>query len=236
MKKPHTLTAATAGVMTTAALATAAYGALVVLNRARYGRPQRAPAGARDSLLDRFIPNPEVAEHHHIEVAAPADLVLDTARNMELLKSPIIAAIIKARELALGGTPDSRPHPTRLIEQMQSIGWGILHERPGREIVMGAVTQPWEAAPIFRTIPADQFLGFDEPGYVKIVWTLRADPIDERRSVFHTETRVSTTDAGARRRFRTYWSFVAPGVELIRLAMLRPLKRDAEARVRASGA
>jgi len=72
---------------------------------------------------------------------------------------------------------------------------------------------------------------FAEPGYVKIAWTLRADPVDASRSTFHTETRVSTTDAAARRKFRNYWSFVAPGVEVIRMAMLGPLRRAAEARV-----
>jgi hypothetical protein len=63
------------------------------------------------------------------------------------------------------------------------------------------------------------------------VWTLRVDPVGESRSVFHTETRVCTTDADARNRFRRYWSFVAPGVELIRLVMLQPLKHDAERRM-----
>ena len=66
---------------------------------------------------------------------------------------------------------------------------------------------------------------------MKIVWTLRADPVDETRSTFHTETRACTTDAEARRRFRNYWSFVAPGVEVIRMAMLGPLRRAAEKRV-----
>jgi len=223
------------GVAASAAAAGAGYAALVVLNRARYGTPKRS-AGLNDWLLDRFIPIPEVAEHHQIEIAAPAEVVLSTAKEMELLKSPIIRAIFRARELALGGKPDSRPHPTQLMEQMQSIGWVRLSERPGREIVFGAVTQPWAAAPVFRSIPADQFGGFSEPGYVKIAWTLRADPIDARRSMFHTETRVCTTDQDARTRFRNYWSFVAPGVELIRVAMLRPLKREAEARARASAA
>ena len=63
-----------------------------------------------------------------------------------------------------------------------------------------------------------------------------AEPVDEWRSTFHTETRVATTDAAARERFKTYWSFVQPGVELIRLAMLRPLKRAAEARAKARAA
>jgi hypothetical protein len=214
----------------TAAVAAAGYGTLVVLNRMRYGAKGSTP-GVKDSLLDRFIPDPEVAEHHHIDINAPADVVMSTAREMELLKSPVIRAILKTRELVLGGEPDTRPHPQQMLDQMQSIGWVVLAEKAGREICLGAVTQPWEAAPVFRSIPAEQFRDFAEPGYVKIAWTLRADPIDEHRSAFHTETRVTTTDAAARERFRNYWSFVAPGVQVIRLAMLRPLRRAAEKRV-----
>jgi hypothetical protein len=224
------------GIAVGAAMAAAGYAALVVLNRARYGDAKRFADTAKDSLLDRFIPEPEVLEHHQIAISAPADVVIESAKQLELLKSPVIRAIFKARELALGGEPDTRPHPTTLMEQMQSIGWVVLYERAGREIVFGSVTQPWQAQPIFRSIPADQFKDFSEPGYVKIAWTLRADPVDDAHSIYHTETRVCTTDQEARKRFRNYWSFVAPGVELIRLAMLRPLKQAAESRVRTAAA
>jgi hypothetical protein len=218
------------GLAATAAIASAGYAALVVLNRSRYGNAKGFADAPKDSLLDCFIANAEVAEHHQIDIAAPADVVMATAKELELLKSPIIRAIIRARELALGGQPDTRPHPTALVEQMQSIGWVVLDERPGREIALGAVTQPWVANPTFRSIPAGEFAAFNEPGYVKIAWTLRADPLDRGHSRFHTETRVCTTDADARDRFRTYWSFVAPGVEVIRYAMLRPVRRAAEQR------
>jgi hypothetical protein len=218
------------GLGAAAILAGAAYGGLVIYNRMKYGTPKGSAALGKDSLLDRFIPNPEVAEHHQIVIDAPADLVLSTAKDMHMLDSPIIRAIFKMRELALGGQPDERQHPTDLLAQMQSIGWVVLHEKAGREIVFGCVTQPWMANPVFRSIPPEAYRAFAEPGYVKIVWTLRADPVDDQRSIFYTETRVATTDAEARRRFRNYWSFVAPGVELIRIAMLRPLKKAAEHR------
>lgn len=231
MSTHRTLKAAGVGLAATAAAAAAGYAALVVINRARYGDAKYVEKGAADSMLDRFMPEPEVAEHHHVNIDAPADVVLATAKEMELLRSPMIRAIFKARELALGGEPDERPHPAGLLAQMLSIGWVVLAERAGREVVLGAVTQPWQASPVFRSIPPAEFLGFNEPGYVKIVWTLRADPIDDTHSTFHTETRVATTDAESRGRFRKYWSLVAPGVELIRLAMLRPLKRAAEQRM-----
>ena len=223
-------------VAATAAVAAAGYAALVVFNRAKYGTVKGFAERGKDPLLDRFIPDPEVAEHHQIDINAPADIVMAAAKEMEFLESPVIRAIFKMRELALGGEPDNRDHPTALVDQMQSIGWVVLAERPGREIVFGSVTQPWQATPVFRSIPAGEYLAFAEPGYVKIMWTLRADPIDDARSTFRTDTRVCTTDAAARRRFRNYWSFVAPGVEVIRMAMLRPLKRIAEGRVRAAAA
>lgn len=212
--------------------ASAGYAAMVAWNRVRYGKvsPSRQPCGS--GLLDRFIPDPDVVEHHQIAIDAPADVVVATATQMRLLDSPAIRAIFRLRELAMGGEPDPRPHPSALLEQMRSIGWVVLAERAGREVVLGAVTQPWLAAPVFRSIPAGEFEAFAEPGYVKIVWTLQADPVDETHAVFHTETRVCTTDAAARDRFRNYWSYVAPGVALIRLALLRPLKHEAERRFR----
>lgn len=97
---------------------------------------------------------------------------------------------------------------------------------------MGAVTQPWHADVVFRPLPPSEFAAFSEPDYVKIVWTLRADPIDPNGSMFRTETRAVATDSTARARFRRYWSFLSPGIILIRWASLRTLKREAERRAR----
>jgi hypothetical protein len=211
-----------------AALGAVGYAGLVAYNRASYGRVKLSAITPEDSLIARFIPTPEVVERHQIAIDAPPDVVLAAATDMELLDSPLIRAIFRLRELALGGEPDTRPHPTRLLPQMQSIGWVVLAERTGREIVLGSVTQPWQAAPVFRSIPPADFKDFAEPGYVKIAWTLRAEPQGDRHTLFQTETRVCTTDTESRARFRRYWSYVAPGVELIRLAMFRPLKAQVE--------
>jgi hypothetical protein len=214
-------------------LAGVGYAALVVLSRIRYGRGAGELAADRSELLDRFIPVPEVVEHHRVRIAAPPAVALAAATEMRLLSLPLVRAVIRVRELALGGRPDTGPHPEALLAQMQSIGWVVVAERPGNEIALGAATQPWHAAPVFRSIPGGDFVAFSEPGYVKIVWSLRAEPVGEHATRFHTETRVCTTDFQSRKRFRRYWSYVAPGVGLIRLAMLRPLKKEAERRAAA---
>ena len=116
----------------------------------------------------------------------------------------------------LGAEPDAATRPRSLRAEVKSLGWGVLAEVPGREIVLGAVTQPWTANVVFRALPPDTFAAFHEPDYVKIAWTLRADPIGAADSVFRTETRVTTTDRQARRKFRWYWARFSAGIVLIR--------------------
>jgi hypothetical protein len=89
--------------------------------------------------------------------------------------------------------------------------------------------------PRLRNGRPGQFTAFDDPGYVKIVWMMRADVDGASRSVARTETRVATTDADARARFRWYWSFLSPGIKLIRLVMLSQTKARAEAELAARG-
>ena len=161
---------------------------------------------------------------------APADITFAAACEMDVLQSPIIRAIFKTREVLLGSEPDTAVRPRGLLASTTSMGWGVLAEVPGREVVMGAVTQPWQANVTFRALPPDEFAAFNEPGYVKIAWTLRADPIGATQSIFRTETRALATNAVARTKFRRYWSFLSPGIIAIRRIMLTPVKADAERR------
>lgn len=216
-------------------VAAGAYGAYAAVAWYRYGRIPDATGPERDELLDRFLPAYDVVERHHIRVGAPAAVTLRAAREQDLLRLPLVRTIFRTRELVLRSTPDDRPQPRGVLAATRALGWGVLAEVPGREIVVGAVTRPWEADVTFRALPPDDFASFSEPGFVKIAWTLRADPVDEQTSMFRTETRAVATDAVARARFRRYWAFVSPGIGLIRLLSLKPLKRDAEQRAYESG-
>ena len=196
----------------------------------RYGRPAPADAEDADPLLDHVMPVYDVVERHHIHVAAPADVTFAAACDMDLYQSRIVRTIFRAREVLLGSEPDTALRPRGLLALTKSLGWGALAEVPGREVVMGAVTQPWEANVVFRPLPPDAFAKFNESGYVKIAWTLRADATGPTDSVFRTETRAVATDRTARAKFRRYWSFLSPGVIIIRWMMLQPLKTEAENR------
>lgn len=200
----------------------------------RYGRAVKR-AGP-PTLLDRFVPEYEVCERHETQVDAPVEWTYAAARGMDLMQSPIIRAIFRGRELLMGASPTEPRAPQPLVDEVLAIGWGMLAEETGRELVLGAVTQPWEAEVKFRSLPPDEFAAFDAPGFSKIAWTIRADPLGPATSRFSTETRVTTTDAEARRRFRRYWTMVSPGVRLIRRESLRLVRSEAEWRYRADQA
>jgi len=220
---------------TSAGIAGASYATYVANTWHRYGRPRRARGASADELLDTFMPEYDVCERHQISVAAPADVTFTAATEMELDRSRIIRAIFKAREVILRSKPDGTKRPTGFLKEMKAIGWGVLAEAAGREIVMGGVTRPWEANPVFRALPPDQFAAFAEPDYVKIAFTLRASPEPDGSSIFRTETRAVATDAAARKKFRLYWSFLSPGITLIRAAMLPALQAATERRWRIEG-
>jgi len=215
-----------------AGLAAGVYATYAATTWLRYGHARLAVGQEADPLLDRFMPVYDVAERHTAYVNAPPDLTFAASCDVDLQRSRIIQAIFKGRELALGAKPEDTARPRGLLAWAKSLGWGVLADVPGREIVMGAVTKPWTANPVFRALPPDAFAAFDEPDYVKIVWTLRADPLKTGASLARTETRVMATDPAARRKFRRYWSIFSPGIVLIRRVALRLTKLDAERRAR----
>jgi hypothetical protein len=219
-----------------AGVAAGVYATYVAVTWFRYGHPPRPSREEADPLLDQFMPAYDVVERHVIRVNASSAMTLEAARNLNLFQLPAIRLMLRGRELILGSTPDTRPRPQGLLAHVQSLGWVVLAEIPEREIVVGAVTRPWEPNVKFRSVRPDEFAAFAEPEYVKIVWTLRADPSGRATSTFRTETRAVATDRAARVRFRRYWSLLSPGILLIRWISLQRVKAAAEERARAATA
>jgi hypothetical protein len=191
-----------------------------------------------DPRLDHFMPVYEIAERHEIAVDAPATNTYAAECLVDLQDSPVIRAIFRSRELMLGASPgtDAASQPVGFLAQARSMGWGVLAEDPGREIVMGAVTQPWEPDVVFRAIPPEKFAAFQTPDYVKIAWTLDAEPTGPSTSIARTVTRVETTDPGSREKFRRYWATFSPGILLIRYQALGLVRASAERAYHANGA
>ncbi|HVW85448.1 MAG TPA: hypothetical protein VHB50_12245, partial [Bryobacteraceae bacterium] len=131
---------------TAAGIGAASYAISAGISWRRYGHPSPVSSGKdADSLLDRFMPEYEVVDRHSIRVRAPAEIAMLAAEEMDLRQSAIIHSIFRARELVLGARPGAVIRPQPLVAWMKELGWRVLAEIPGREIVLGAVTQPWKA-------------------------------------------------------------------------------------------
>jgi hypothetical protein len=198
----------------------------------RYGRSRRPRE--IDPLLDKFLPEYEVLERHRSRVRAPQEVTFEAAWKLNLHQSKIVRAIFRARELFLGSNQTGSANPLGLLDQAKAWGWGLLGEDPGHEFIFGGVTQPWLANPVFKALAPAEFVAFHTPGYVKIVWMIRADSIGPKKSIAITETRAAATDPVARAKFRRYWAFVSPGAILIRRMALHLVKQEAERLARAS--
>jgi hypothetical protein len=194
---------------------------------------------AETMLLERYLPHYDVTETHAVVVDAATDLTWQAARRGDLSQSAVIRTLLEMRSLpnrlqrVLKGHPAESARPPLNLDDMECVGFSLLGERPGHEIVFGSVVQPWKAVTDNEPAPqveADGFATFDTPGYVKVAFNIRVEPYGRRRSLVTTETRTAATDPASLRRFSRYWLLVGPISALIRRLTLRIVKSAAERR------
>jgi hypothetical protein len=184
------------------------------------------------AVLDAFVPRFDVRDRHAVTIHAPAVLVMEVARTLDLGRLPVVRAIFALRERLMGARPGAPALAGELVAETQRLGWECLADVPGRAYVAGAACRPWQADVTFEPLPADRFAEASPPDRVKIAWTLEAEPLGADRCRFVTETRVVATDDAGRAHFRPYWRWARAGIVAIRLLMLPVLRRDAERRWR----
>jgi hypothetical protein len=201
--------------------------------------PHAADAAADSELLiDQFLPTYDVGVvHADVYRAAPARCYF-VASQLDLFQTPLIRTLIGIRRLPerVAITVKGRGTTTVLeasrrtfrFRDMVDVGWILLGETPGVELVLGQVSRPWKGVTVSTHVPTtpQQFRSFDEPGFAKIATSLRVDPYGNGSSILTMETRVAITDDTSRRRFRRYWLVIGPFSSLIRRTALRQLATE----------
>lgn len=225
-RKPNPLAAAARGLAMFGAFAAVGYAGYTVTSWSRYGtaKPSKKP----DTLLDEFMPNYEVALRHASLVNAPATVAFTALRISDLERSPMVRLLFGMREMLLRAKHDTDAPAELPFEKLTSLGWTMLAVDAGKEIVLGTLTTPWDRNARFRQVPAEQFASFSEPGYAKIALSIRTDEVSSEHCELRSETRVQTTDPISRARFRRYWAFLSPGMDIIRRVTMRQVRADAE--------
>jgi hypothetical protein len=176
-------------------------------------------------LIDEIIPTWHFGNRHQIVVEAPAERVSEALESLRLDRdaSWLVRALFRARGLSVPSGPTPRTALT-------ASGFSVLGERPGREIVFGIAGKFWaprEMANLTRVPDARAFQDFARPGEAKGAMNIRAEPLDDGRTLLATETRVWCVDRRARFLFGIYWTLIRVPSGLIRADMLRSISRKA---------
>jgi hypothetical protein len=189
-------------------------------------------------LIDRFLPRHDFAVAHAVVLPVPPEECWAAARRVDFLRNPIVRVLLAGRALPLrvaeivapaqraSGTVAEALHAFRL-DDMPRLGFVLLGEEPGVEVVYGQVSRPWKAAASEgpRVDPV-RFGEFRTPGFAKIVFALSVISRGGGWSILVLETRVGLTDAESLRRFRCYWRVIGPFSNVLRRVVLRMIAAE----------
>ena len=179
-------------------------------------------------LINRFLPDYDVVEHHAVDVDAPVDEAYRAVKELDLARSPIVLALLFARGLPHLFTGAVKPKRRLGLDEIVESGFVVLAEEPDRELVLGIVGKFWQLSSGVHRIEPDEFIGLDAPGFAKAAWNFVVSARPGGGSRVETETRVVCTDDDARRQFSRYWWLIGRFSALIRRIVLGQIKREAE--------
>jgi hypothetical protein len=186
------------------------------------------------TLLDRLVPTFGAVERHSAVITASADqvwaaLTQVTTGELRLFRLLMGVRVLPARLVRNPRARFAGDEP--LLGWAVRFGFTILGQDARRELVFGAIGQPWRLSGGRRVmvVDGDDFAAFDQAGYAKMAVSFRLNPIAGGSAIrLRTETRVACTDAASARRFARYWRLIRPASGAIRRSWLAAIKRRAE--------
>jgi hypothetical protein len=189
--------------------------------------------------MDEFAPYFDVAVVHSEVFRAVPTECYRAATEVDLFQAPLVRALLGIRALpglvagrlrmrAVTASGTEASTSTFRLKDLVGLGWILLGETRGVEMVLGQVSRPWQAVadPTVAPTTPEEFTIFDEPGYAKVTAGLRIDPYGNDSSIVTIETRVALTDDESRRRFGRYWLVIGPFSSFIRRMALRLVRAE----------
>ncbi|WP_370962562.1 hypothetical protein [Amycolatopsis sp. cg9] len=190
-----------------------------------------------DLLIDHFLRHPHFELVRTAIVDAPVKETYAAARELDFtdVGGGIVGVAGWVRAL-----PERRHHrrhgpprrPTRLTPDDLDAGseWVLLGDRPGSEFALGVAGRFWKPVIPWRRVEAEDFAGFAEPGYGKLVMAVSAIPYGPHRTLLTVHTRVAMTDPESWLKFRRHWRFARPALGSFHTALVRTVAANARRR------
>lgn len=178
-----------------------------------------------DVDLDAWLPDAQVRTIHRREARAGADALWHAAERVRICEAPTLGRVLRWR---IPGTPSDVPYR----DVFRRYPFTVLAEGE-RWTVSGLCGRVWTLARDYPTIAGPQeFLGWDQPGTVRVVFAHWVEPGDGGYAALMSESRVDPVDRRAGLRLRAVWAVLGRferliGGEALRIAAVRA-ERDGD--------
>jgi hypothetical protein len=173
------------------------------------------------TLLDEVLPEFDFGFRHARLVDAPPEWVAEAVDICRVGRAASLLLKLRGVRLPAGS----------VREALTRLGFTVLAERPGLEMVAGTTGQFWalhEQAHMEPPVDRQAFRIFDRPGWAQGAVSLRLEPRGDDLTLVTTETRVRCVDDAARRRFAIYWLLIRVFAGWLRRDFLSRIARIAE--------
>lgn len=128
-----------------------------------------------------------------------------------------------------GKRPPRNRVPCDLPQRLRGTGFVILEDVPGEELVIVVAGKFWRPdGGRCLDLTVGDFAAFARAGYAKAAWNFKLRTKSPQCTDLSTETRIECFGRAALWKFRFYWSLVSPFSGLIRKAILKQVKTEAE--------
>jgi hypothetical protein len=176
--------------------------------------------------IDEFLPIYDLSASYEIRIGAPPPEVYQCLLRSDFNKPWLVRLLMTIRT---GKRPLRNRVPSVLRQRLHGTGFVILAEIPNEEMVIGVAGKFWRPdGGRCLDLTAGDLGGFARVGYAKVAWNFRLRTESPKCTVLSTETRIKCFGRAALWKFRLYWSLVGPFSGLIRKAILKQVKTEAE--------
>lgn len=179
--------------------------------------------------IQHFLPNPRHIEVHRIFVGAKPDAAWALARHFDMSRIPFIRLLFDIRTFPdrLSGKKASGEHSGLGVDDitMNETGFMILHETPGKEVVVGSIGQFWHLNIPFKKVLPDDFKDFKSRGFGKIAWSISVGSF-MNGSTISVELRITATDDVSWKKLSRYYRVIGIGSRLIRSSVMSHLESE----------
>lgn len=171
--------------------------------------------------LDAWLPDPQVRTCHQRVARGGADRLWHAAESVRVCDAPTLGRVVRWR---IPGT--ARELPFR--DLFRRYPFVVLSEGE-RWSVSGLCGRVWTLQRDYPRIEgAEEFLAWDEPGTVRVLFAHWAEPYGDGRSVLSSESRIAPVDRRAAVRTRALWAALGRFERLIGGEALRVAAGRAE--------